>query len=209
MTYSDISLNILERQYGYTNIAKLMQERAAVLDNFLGDIVHDFTEQFFNIDTCTSEALDNYWGKLLNITRVFTDSENVTYTLTDDEFREVIKIKLFNWDGSLVSLNEFFRNIFAERGSFFAVDTQDMTMIKFVIGFDLTDNEKALFTKFDIFPRPAGVGSRVQLIPSEQKYFSIGSYDDYTESPIAVGFGTYDNGNPTGNGKFATYNDNI
>lgn len=118
MTYSDISLNVLERQYGYTNIAKLMQERAAVLDNFLGDIVHDFTEQFFNIDTCTSEALDNYWGKLLNITRVFTDSENVTYTLTDDEFREVIKIKLFNWDGSLVSLNEFFRNIFAERGSF-------------------------------------------------------------------------------------------
>lgn len=207
--YQQVSLNVLERQFGYTNVAALMIERANVFNQFLGDVVGDLINQFFNIDECDPVALDNYWGKLLGITRVFEDDGGNVYTLTDDEFREIIKIKLFFWDGSLISLNEFFRNIFAGRGSFFAVDTQDMTTIKFVIGFSLTPNEIAMFTKFDIFPRPAGIGSRIQIVPAEQKYFGFAGYQTYTESPVTVGFGTYGNGNPTGDGKMATYNDEI
>lgn len=207
--YQEVSTNVLERQFGYTNVAALMIERAKVFDQFLGNIVGDLVNQFFNIDECLPVALDNYWGKLLGITRIFEDGDGNVYTLTDDDFREIIKIKLFFWDGSLISLNEFFRNIFGDRGSFFAVDTQDMTMIKFVIGFALTPNEIAMFTKFDIFPRPAGIGTRIQIIPSEQKYFGFAGYQTYTESPVTVGFGTYDNGNPKGDGKTATYNNEI
>lgn len=206
--FQKISTDILERQFGYTNVAKLMIERAKVWDEFFGNIVETLANQFFNIDECIPEALDYYWGRLLNITRKFEDEEGNIYTLTDSEFREVIKIKLFNWDGSLESINTFFRNVFAGRGSFFSVDTQDMTYLKFVIDFDLTENEVALFTLFDIFPRPAGIGTRTTIIPSNQKYFGFGAYDQYVESPITVGFGTY-NKNPTGEGKCATYNNNI
>ena len=184
--YQDSALNVLERQFGYTNIAALMVERAKVWDRFIGDIVTDLVNQFFNIDECLPVALENYWGKLLGITRVFDDGNGNVYTLTDDEFREIIKIKLFFWDGTLVSLNDFFRNIFKDRGSFFAVDSQDMTMVKFIIGFALTANEAAMFTKFDIFPRPAGIGSKVQVIPSDQKYFGFCGVNQYTESPITV-----------------------
>ncbi len=207
--YQEVSTNVLQRQFGYTNVAALMIERAKVFDQFLGDIVGDLVNQFFNIDECLPVALDNYWGKLLGITRVFEDGDGNVYTLTDDEFREIIKIKLFFWDGSLISLNEFFRDIFKDRETFFAVDTQDMTMIKFVIGFTLTPNETAMFSKFDVFPRPAGIGSRIQIVPAAKKYFGFAGYQTYTESPVTVGFGTYGNGNPTGNGKTATYNDEI
>lgn len=207
--YQEVSTNVLQRQFGYTNVAALMIERAKVFDQFLGDIVGDLVNQFFNIDECLPVALDNYWGKLLGITRVFEDGDGNVYTLTDDEFREIIKIKLFFWDGSLISLNEFFRDIFKDRGTFFAVDTQDMTMIKFVIGFALTANEIAMFTKFDIFPRPAGIGTKIQIIPADQKYFGFESINQYTESPVTVGFGSCFNGNPTGDGKTATIYDEV
>lgn len=206
--YEQVSLNILERQFGYTNVAALMMKRAEVYDTLIGDIITDLMGQFFDIRTCTAQALDNYWGKLLNISRVFEDEDGNKYTLTDAEFREVIQIKLFSWDGTLASLNEFFRGLFAGRGSFFGVDLQDMTYIRFIIGFALTDNEKALFDKFDILPRPAGIGARVKIITSDKKYFGFGRYESYTESPITVGFGTY-NGEPLGAGQFATYNDEV
>ena len=207
--YQDLNINLIERQYGYKNVSALMVNLGKVWDKYVGQVDKVLIEQFFDIDNCVSEALDNYWGKLLNISRVFEDSEHNIYTLTDDEFREVIKIKLFNWDGSLIALNDFFRNIFAGRGKFFGVDSQDMTWLKLIIGFNLTENEQALFTKFDIFPRPAGIGWRVQIIPVEQKYFGFVGYQQYTESPVTVGFGTYNNGEPTGDGKTADYDDNI
>lgn len=68
--YQEVSTNVLQRQFGYTNVAALMIERAKVFDQFLGDIVGDLVNQFFNIDECLPVALDNYWGKLLGITRV-------------------------------------------------------------------------------------------------------------------------------------------
>lgn len=207
--FTTLSKNILERQYGYKNVAALMLNLAGVWDKYVGDLHKVLIEQFFDIDNCVSEALDNYWGKLLNISRVFEDDEHNVYTLTDAEFREVIKIKLFNWDGSLIALNNFFRNIFAGRGTIYGVDSQDMTWLKMIIGFDLSANEQALFTKFDIFPRPAGIGWRVQIIPVAQHYFGLVGYQQYTESPVTVGFGTYNNGEPTGDGKTANYNDNI
>lgn len=207
--YQDLNRNILERQYGYKNVAALMLNLGAVWDKYVGDINDVLVEQFFDIDNCVSEALDNYWGKLLGISRVFEDDEQNIYTLTDAEFREVIKIKLFNWDGSLLSLNTFFRNIFANRGTIYSVDSQDMTWLKVITGFNLTANETALFTKFDLFPRPAGIGWRTQIIPVGQKYFGFVGYEQYTESPITVGFGTYNNGEPTGDGKTANYSDDI
>lgn len=205
--YQNLSLNILERQYGYKNVAALMQERAKVWDMYMGDIADVLMTQFFDIDNCTSEALDNYWGKLLNISRVFEDSDHNIYTLTDDEFREVVKIKLFNWDGTLISLNTFLRNVFKDRGKIYVVDSQNMTWALIIAGFDLTDNEKALFTEFDIFPRPAGIDTTIRIIDADSKFFGFGSYTG-TDSPVAVGYGTY-NGAPMGEGRFATYEDGV
>ena len=207
--FQESTLNVLQKQYGYTALSDLMMRRAAVWDKYMGNISQTFISEILDYNTCLPEALDWFWGKMLKISRSFTGEDGEIFTLNDDQFREIIKIKLFFWDGSLISLNEFFRNIFAGRGSFFAVDTQDMTTIKFVIGFSLTLNEIAMFTKFDIFPRPAGIGSRIQIVPAEQKYFGFAGYQTYTESPVTVGFGTYGNGNPTGDGKMATYNDEI
>lgn len=206
--YEQVSLNVLERQYGYTNVAALMMKRAEVYDALIGDIVTDLMGQFFDINTCTPQALDNYWGKLLNISRVFEDDDGNIYTLTDDEFREVIRIKLFSWDGTLESLNTFFRGLFANRGTIFGIDSQDMTYFRFIIGFELTENEKALFEKFDILPRPAGIGARVKIIESNKRFFGFGRYNSYVTSPVTRGFGTY-NGDPLGAAQFATYNDEV
>jgi hypothetical protein len=68
-----VALDNLERQFGYTNVSDLILKRAQVWDKYFGDISKKFEDEILNIDTCISEALDYYWGRLYKITRVFKE----------------------------------------------------------------------------------------------------------------------------------------
>lgn len=204
--YQQLALDSLQRQFGYTNIAALMMEKAKILDTY-SNVSEIFGQEIINFDTCIPDALDYFWGLLFKITRNFT-ANGVSYSLTDEQFREVIKIRAFgtSWDGTISTINRFLKNLFKDRGRVYMVDALNMSTLIFAFDFELEPWETALFPQ--ILPRPAGVGSEIEFQPIEQKYFGFGTYGQIVPSPITVGFGTF-NGDPTGEGRFATYNDEI
>lgn len=209
--YTEVSTNILQRQYLYTNVAKLCIEKATVWNKYIGDFSGDLNKQILNFNTCSSSALDNFWGKIFKIQRVFYNTEtNEEFTLTDDEFREIIKLRAFSttWNGSLYDLNIFLLDLFKSRGKAICIDSLNMTSLIFSFDFALEDWELYLFRYTNILPRPAGVGSEISIIDTDTKYFGFATYNQIIESPITVGFGTYEN-EPMGQGEFATYDTNI
>lgn len=66
-----VALDNLQRQFGYTNVSDLIMKRAEVWDKYFGNIAETFENEILNLDTCISEALDYYWGRLYKLTRVF------------------------------------------------------------------------------------------------------------------------------------------
>lgn len=175
--FKEAILNVLQRQFLYTNIAKFGVEMARVFDKYLGDIAERFNNEILNVDTCNSSALDNLWGKLFKISRnqVINGS---TIVLNDDQFREILKIRLFNtvWDGSLYQLNRFMKELFKSRGEIDIIDLQNMNSTFYVVSFELEDWEFQLFTtNKDILPRQAGCGLSVIIIDIENVFGFNGS----------------------------------
>ena len=63
--FKEVALDILQKQYGYTNVSDLMIKRAAVWDNYLGDVSERFITEILDYNTCIPEALDFIWGRML------------------------------------------------------------------------------------------------------------------------------------------------
>ena len=153
-------LDILQKQYGYTNVSDLMIKRAAVWDNYLGDVSERFITEILDYNTCIPEALDFIWGRMLKVTRTFAGADGENFSLSDDQFREIIKIRAFGtiWNGSVYKMNRFLQDLFKDRGTAYVQDSLDMKYEIFVFDFALEPWEEYLFLYKDILPRPAGVG---------------------------------------------------
>lgn len=158
--FKEVALDILQKQYGYTNVSDLMIKRATVWDNYLGDVSERFITEILDYNTCIPEALDFIWGRMLKVTRTFVGADGENFTLTDDQFREIIKIRAFGtiWDGSVYKMNRFLQDLFKNRGTAYVQDSLDMKYEIFVFDFMLEPWEEYLFLYKDILPRPAGVG---------------------------------------------------
>lgn len=208
--FQNASINVLQRQFLYTNIAKLTQEKAKVWDKYLGDITAKFCEKILNLDTCTSSALD-YWGRVFKTPRTFENKDTLeVITLTDDEYRKILKIKTFSlsYDGSLSSLNDFLYNLFKNRGIVYCVDNLNMSTTTYAFNFVLESWEKYLFKNNDILPRCAGVGKNINIVDSDNKYFGYRVYGQLNDLPNSVGYKIYGNLYPTGEGEYREYGDN-
>ena len=157
--FKQAALDILQKQYTYTNISDLVLQKAEVLDTAFGDLSETFVKEILDFDTCIPEALDYYWGKVFRISRTFTDDDNNEFTITYDQFRQLIKIKAFatRWDGSALQMNEFLRDLYKDRGVAYMIDRQNMSVQVYVFTFGLEPWERYLFTNKDVLPRPAGV----------------------------------------------------
>lgn len=175
--FTEIALNTLQKQFGYTNLSDLIVRRAGVWDTYMGNIAQRFVSEVLDYNTCTTAALDYFWGKILKITRNFTGEDGETFTLNDDQFREIIKIRAFGttWQGDVASMNEFLQNLFGDRGSVYMIDRQDMTSQIFVFNFLLEPWEDYLFRTQDVLPRPAGIGTEILQITTDDVFGFYGS----------------------------------
>ena len=175
--FQEISLNVLQKQYGYTNFSDLILKRSAVWDKYMGNISETFVREILDYNTCIPEALDYFWGKILKITRNFSAADGSVFSLTDDQFREIIKIRAFGttWKGDILSMNVFLKNLFKDRGNAYILDNLDMTVQIFVFDFILEDWESYLFTTQDISPRPGGVGTKIYQLDTENTFGFYGS----------------------------------
>ena len=161
--FRQAALDILQKQYTYTNISDLILRKNDVLDKAFGDLSERFVKEILDFDTCIPEALDNYWGKVFRISRTFTDDDDNEFTLSDAQFRQLIKIRAFatRWDGTAMSMNEFLRDLYKDRGLAYMLDRQNMTVQVYVFTFQLEQWERYLFTNKDVLPRPAAVGTDI------------------------------------------------
>lgn len=161
--FREAALDVLQKQYTFTNISDLVLRKAGVLDNAFGDLSERFVREILDFDTCIPEALDYYWGKVFRISRTFSDDDGNEFSLTDDQFRQLIKIRAFatRWDGSALMMNEFLKDLYKDRGKAYMLDRQNMTVQVYVFMFGLEQWERYLFTNKDVLPRPAGVGTDI------------------------------------------------
>lgn len=175
--FQEVSLNVLQKQYGYTNLSDLILKRAAVWDKYMGNISQTFVNEILDYNTCIPEALDYFWGKMLKITRNFEGKDGQVFTLNDDQFREIIKIRAFGttWQGDILSMNTFLANLFKDRGKAYLIDNLDMTVQIYAFEFELEDWERYLFTTQDILPRPAGIGTDIYQIATADTFGFYGS----------------------------------
>lgn len=181
--FKEVALNNLQKQFGYTNVSDLIIKRSEVWDKYLGNISQRFTNEIMNIETCTSEALDNYWGKIFKISRNFYDANNNIMTLTDEQFRKILKIRAFGltWQGDIKSVNAFLRNIYD--GICYLRDNQDMTQT-YVFYFPLESWERYLFTYKDILPRPAAVKTKIYEITDDLFGFDGSDFQPFDAAPF-------------------------
>lgn len=205
--FKEITLNNLQRQFGYTNISDLLIKKSEIWDKRFGNLKDRLVRDIIDVNTCVPSALDNFWGRLYKITRTYVDNLGNTLVLTDDEFREMIKFKQFGsrWNGAIQSMNTFLNDIFKDRGNCYMIDKQDMTVEIFVFEFPLSDVELFLFKEKDILPRPAAVGVDI-FEQGKGKWFGFADYATTVYNHTTTGFGDYSGEN---NGKFAQYTDNI
>lgn len=170
--FRERTLDVLQKQYGYTNISDLLLKKSVVLDAHFGDIAESFVTEILDFDTCIPAALDYYWGKVFKLSRTFTDDEGNEFSLSDAQFRTLIKIRAFGtrWNGSALMMNEFLKELYGDRGTVYMVDRQNMTVQTYVFLFQLEPWERYLFIEKDVLPRPAGIGTAIYEITTEDTF---------------------------------------
>ena len=111
--------------------------------------------------------------------------EGVTgFPLDTEQVRLILRLRYFQLvtRGTVPEVNEFFAELFADQGSAYVADGLNMSA-RYVFGFPLSTDLQAVFSLFDLLPRPAGVGVDYIVIPDA----------------VTWGFGRYrlnfDNGN--------------
>lgn len=170
--FRERTLDVLQKQYGYTNISDLLLKKSVVLDAHFGDIAESFVTEILDFDTCIPASLDYYWGKVFKLSRTFTDDEGNEFSLSDAQFRTLIKIRAFGtrWNGSALMMNEFLKELYRDRGTVYMVDRQNMTVQTYVFLFQLEPWERYLFIEKDVLPRPAGIGTEIYEITTEDTF---------------------------------------
>lgn len=188
--FRQAALDVLQKQYTYTNISDLVLRKAAVLDQAFGDLSDTFVKEILDFDTCIPEALDYYWGKVFRISRTFTDDDGNEFSLTDPQYRQLIKIRAFatRWDGTALSMNEFLKDLYKDRGIAYMLDRQNMTVQVYVFSFELEPWERYLFTNKDVLPRPAGVGTDIyELVSGKLFGFQGTEFQPFNEGVFWTG----------------------
>ena len=157
-----IALDNMQRQYGYTNLSYFVMNRAAVWDKFFGKISDTFIKEVLDLDTCSSSALDYYWGKRFKLSRAQKLRTGGIQVFDDETYRKLLKIRAFGcyWDGTPARMNAFLKEMFKDRGEVYMIDSQDMT-IRYEFLFPLKTWEEFVFADLDILPRQAGVGVEI------------------------------------------------
>lgn len=110
-------------------------------------------------------------------------------SLSLEQSRLVLKMRYFQLvsRGSIPEINEWLSALFVDRGNVFVVDQGDMTYATYFFSFAPDSQLRFVLEKYDLLPRPAGVGVRylVQVKDSfgfgpNHLNFNNGSFGAYT-----------------------------
>lgn len=154
--HQDLSKVILWQYSDAEKLKALVANEQEFMDVAVTEFWDDFNKNIFNLATCNTFGLE-LWGRLLGVARPTYLDGGVEVEYTDEQYRLVLRARIFllTFDGSIYSLNKFFKMLFPEY-PVIITDNYDMTV---TIGFvqEPTDDIKTIFRDENFLPRPAGV----------------------------------------------------
>ena len=158
--------------YKNTTVEKLTNGLVGLFDTLVIKEVDDYKNLFYNIDTANSEGLD-LWGQFLKFPRYVTTDEGYE-RLEDAQYRIILKAKALQMTRppTINGINKSINDIFGVLDiTCYILDTQDMSFVTYVFIDLLPDWLRNIFEKYDILPRPAGVG--VAISEAERRYIGF------------------------------------
>lgn len=158
--------------YKNTTVEKLTNGLVGLFDKFVIKEVDNYKNLFYNIDTANSEGLD-LWGQFLKFPRYVTTNEGYE-RLEDAQYRVILKAKALQMaqPPTINGINKSINDIFGALDIVcYILDTQDMSFVTYVFIDLLPDWLRNIFEKYDILPRPAGVG--VAISEAERRYIGF------------------------------------
>lgn len=104
--------------------------------------------------------------------------------LTTEQKRLILKLRYYQLvsRGTVPEINHFLRMLFANEGNVYVLDSLDMTFAIYIFTFNPSSQIKLILEKFDLLPRPAGVGVKYLIVT--KKTWGFGQYHN-----------NFDNGN--------------
>jgi hypothetical protein len=209
----DFSTNLLKALLWEHNKAEvlesLIRQKQTWVDTNQRDFWSAWFRDVFNVDTANDFGL-SIWGRILGVALSSTiessrDKEAFGFgtnhknfnngnfargqtgeqSLTTEQRRLVIKLRYFQLTsrGAVPEINEFLYALFGDQGTVYVIDSLDMTYATYFFNFEPDSQLRFILEKFDLLPRPAGVGVRyiVQVKPSfgfgvEHLNFENGSF---------------------------------
>ncbi len=110
----------------------------------------------------------------------FSRSQGGAVSLTIEQARTVLKLRYYQVTsrGTVTEINQFLKNVFKEYGRAYVRDNLNMT-ITYVFNFQPSSQLKFVIEKYDVLPRPAGVG--VDTLVEVIEYWGFSNTDQTFE----------------------------
>lgn len=95
----------------------------------------------------------------------FARGQSGDIPLTQAQQRLVLKLRYFQLvsRGAVPEINEWLNGLFGNQGNAFVVDSNDMTFATYFFSFQPDSQLYFILEKYDLLPRPAGVGIKYQV----------------------------------------------
>lgn len=174
----NIEGNILWQYENSPALKSLIQQKQDWYDINQTKFWQDWAKDVLNIQTANDFGL-KIWGLLLGVSRIY-DINGVQTTLTTEQYRMLLKSRLFymTMNCSIPEINKYLKSVFNANGltneNFIVQDNLDMTM-NYVLDFEPTAEQLALFLNCDILPRPQGVKIKLYSINKNKTFGFNGS----------------------------------
>ena len=132
------------------------------------DFWQDWYDNVFNLDTANDFGL-SVWGQILNFSRNVAAKDGSLHYLTTEQYRLILKGQLlkFGMGATAPEINKWLSVIFKGKANAYCLDSYDMTAIPFILASVPTPEIGWLLGNIDFFPRPAGVGYQIRIVPND------------------------------------------
>ena len=186
----DEILEQIQAQYRETNIQELISGIIEIKRKYIYMAIKSLLNDNLSISTAKGIGLD-LWGNLLHLSRyipsdkgdnyayfnfntknfksngglIFYNANRPNYgTLDDFYYRQLLLIVYQGYflNSSIPTLNQFTLESLADYGSVYVRDSTDMSYQVYLFNSQIPKWLNFMMTNYDILPRPAGVGAKLQ-----------------------------------------------
>lgn len=185
----DLMKALLWQHDNAEGLKTLLQKKQQWYDINQTEFWEDWFTNVFDLDTANDFGLA-VWARILNVplqVRVeanvlrpafgfgvnhknfnngsFARGKSGDISLTTSQQRLVLKLRYFQLisRGAVPETNEWLASLFGDQGSVFVIDHNDMTFATYFFRFQPDSQLLFILEKYDLLPRPAGVGVRYQV----------------------------------------------